>query len=172
MKIAITGHTSGLGKSIHNYAVEHDITVLGFSRSNGFNITDFRDRKLLINSVADCDVFINNAYDKYGQLDVLYELYEEWKTKSKLIVSIGSMASNAAEWRLKPCLYSTVKKALDVATYQLINSHDRQGCKLMIFKPGYLGDNNGKIPYAYAAKFLLDAIQNNHYETTELVIRP
>jgi hypothetical protein len=172
MKIAITGHTSGLGKSIYNYSIEQNINAIGFSRSNGFNITDSKDRKLLINSVANCDVFINNAYDRYGQLDLLYELYDEWKTSSKLIVSIGSMAGNAAEWRLRPCIYSTIKKALDVATYQLINSHDRQGCKLMVFKPGYLGDDPGKISYAYAAKFLVDAIQNNQYEITELVLRP
>lgn len=172
MKIALTGHTSGFGKSMYDYATLHGIDVLGFSRSNGFNITDNRARKLIINSSVDCDVFINNAYDRYGQLDILYELYEEWKNSKKLIVTVGSIASNAAEWRLKPCLYSTVKKALDVATYQLINSHDRNGCKLMIFKPGYLGNETGKISYAYASKFLLDAVLDNQYEITELVLRP
>lgn len=172
MKLAITGHTSGLGKSISRLAHERNINVIGFSRTNGFNITDHRDRKILINSVSDFDVFINNAYDRYGQLDLLYELYDEWKAQNKLIINIGSMASNAAEWRLRPCLYSTVKKALDVATYQLINSHDRKGCKLMIFKPGYLGDGTDKISYDYAAKFLIDTMLNNQYEITELVLRP
>jgi len=172
MKLAITGHTSGLGKSIYNYSIEQDIDVIGFSRSNGFDITNRDDRKRLIDTVTHCDVFINNAYDRYGQLDLLYELYDEWKNSKKLIVTVGSMASNAAEWRLRPCLYSTVKKALDVATYQLVNSHDRHGCKLMIFKPGYLGDGAGKISHAYASKFLLDAIHNNQYEITELVLRP
>lgn len=172
MKIAITGHTSGLGKSLLNCAAIRSLDTIGFSRSNGFDISNHDTRVEIIKQSHDCDVFINNAYDKYAQIDLLYDLYSEWKTQRKLIVTIGSMASNAAEWRLRPCIYSTVKKALDVATYQLINSHDRKDCKLMIFKPGYLGDGAGKISYDYAANLLLDSIQNNKHEITELVLKP
>ena len=172
MKIAITGHTSGLGKSIADYASDCNYSVACFSRSNGYNITNDIDRMRIVSEIADCDVFINNAYDRYGQIDMLYDVYNSWKTSKKLIVTVGSIASNAAEWRLRPCLYSTVKKALDVVTYQLVNSHDRKGCKLMIFKPGYLGDGDNQIPYAYAAKFMFDTINNNQYETVEVVLRP
>lgn len=172
MKLAVTGHTSGLGKSIVDYAISCNHSVKCFSRSNGYNITVDADRLRIISEIADCDVFINNAYDRYGQLDLLYDVYNNWKHDNKLILSVGSIASNAAEWRLRPCLYSTIKKALDVATYQLVNSHDRQGCKLMIFKPGYLGDGDNKIPYNYAAKFMFDAITNNQYEMIEVVLRP
>ncbi len=171
MKIAITGHTSGLGKSILKIADSLNINTVGFSKSTGFDITNPDDRMRIILNSTDCDVFINNAYDKYAQIDLLYDLYNTWKSQKKLIVTVGSMASNAAEWRLRPCIYSTVKKALDVATYQLINSHDRKGCKLMIFKPGYLGDGEGKISYDYAAAFLIDSIQKNQYEITELVLK-
>jgi hypothetical protein len=163
MKVAITGHTSGLGKSL-NSLFQNSI---GMSRSNGFNI--LHTDKIIEHS-KNCDVFINNAYDGYGQLELLYDLYDEWKDdSSKTIVTIGSLASNAAEWRLKPCKYSTVKKALDIATYQLVNSHHRK-CKLMIFKPGYLGNNH--IPYDYAAKKLYNAILENDYETIEITLRP
>lgn len=172
MKVAITGHTSGLGLHIASYLQSQDINVIGFSKSTGYDINNIKDRQRIISESADCDFFINNAYDKYGQIDLLYEIYNQWKDKNKLIVTVGSMASNAAEWRLTPCLYSTIKKSLDVATYQLINSHDRNGCKLMIFKPGYLGIGDNKIPYDYAAKFLIDAILNNKFETTEIVLRP
>jgi NAD(P)-dependent dehydrogenase (short-subunit alcohol dehydrogenase family) len=172
MKIAITGHTSGLGRSLSEYAIMNGHIVVGFSKSTGYDITSSTARQSIISSITDCDVFINNAYDKFGQLELLYDVYNKWKSNKKLIVTVGSMASNAAEWRLQPCMYSTIKKALDVATYQLVNSHDRNGCKLMIFKPGYLGDSDGKIPYDYAAKFLLDAVDNNMYETIELVLRP
>lgn len=169
MKIAITGHTKGLGKTICNIHGEHDI--IGFSRSNGFDITVKEHRMKMIELSQDCDVFINNAYDKFGQIELLYDLYGSWKNKNKTIVTIGSYASNAAEWRLQPCLYSTVKKSLDVVTYQLVNSHDRNGCKLMIFKPSYIGDGENKIPYQFAAKYLLDAIKNNKHQTIELVLR-
>ena len=161
MKVAITGHTKGLGKSLSAL-----FNTVGMSRSNGF---DIKNSQQIIEHSKHCDVFINNAYDGYGQLDLLYDLYSVWKDdSSKTIVTIGSMASNAAEWRLKPCKYSTVKKALDVATYQLVNSHHRK-CKLMIFKPGYLGDKG--IPYDTAAYKLQQAITNNDYETIEITLR-
>lgn len=172
MKVAITGHTSGLGLQITLYLKSQNIDVVGFSKSTGYDINNAKDRHRMIVESLDCDVFINNAYDRYGQIDLLYEIYNQWKNKNKCIVTVGSLASNAAEWRLAPCLYSTVKKSLDVATYQLINSHDRNGCKLMIFKPGYLGIGKNKIPYDYAAKYLIDAINNNTFETTEIVLRP
>lgn len=167
MKYAITGHTSGFGYQLHKLT-----DSMGFSRHNGFDINKKEDRKRIIDASHNCDIFVNNAYDKYGQIDLLYDVYDAWKDKPKLIVTIGSLASNAAEWRLRPCLYSTVKKALDVATYQLINSHDRQGCKLMIFKPGYMGTGQNQIDFHYAAKFLINAIDNNLHETTEIVLRP
>lgn len=172
MKIAITGHTKGLGLELFLQATKLGFNTVGFSRSNNYNITIAEDRKRIIKNSEDCDIFINNAYDRYGQLDLLYEIYESWKIQKKLIITIGSLASNAAEWRLKPCLYSTVKKSLDIATYQLINSHDRKGCKLMIFKPGYLGPGSDKIPYNYAANYLLNSLINNTFETTEIVLRP
>lgn len=171
MKFALTGHTRGLGLSLYN-TLRTDFSVTGFSKSLGYDITNKIDRQHIISTIDDCDVFINNAYDMYGQLDLLYEVYDSWKNKNKLIVTVGSIASNAAEWRLQPCLYSTIKKSLDTATYQLINSHNRKGCKLMIFKPGYLGNEPGKIQYNFAANYLINAIIDNKYETTELVLRP
>lgn len=172
MNFAITGHTKGLGLSLLTQLQNQNFKVIGFSKSSGYNINNNYDRQRIIGQLVDCDVFINNAYDRYGQLDLLYELYDSWKDKNKLIVTVGSIASNAAEWRLQPCLYSTIKKSLDTATYQLINSHDRKGCKLMIFKPGYLGNEPGKIQYNFAANYLINAIIDNKYETTELVLRP
>lgn len=171
MKIALTGHTRGLGKSIYEQCNNDIASVIGFSKSNGFDITSAEDRKKIIELSDDCDVFINNAYDRFGQIEMLYDLYDKWKAKEKTIVTIGSYASNAAEWRLQPCLYSTVKKSLDVVTYQLVNSHDRKGCKLMIFKPSYLGNKESQIPYEFAANYLLAAIKNNTHQTIELVLR-
>lgn len=171
MHIAITGHTSGLGKSLEKIGLESGHSVIGFSRSTGFDITDKKSRLKILEKIENCDVFINNAYCNYGQIDMLYDVYSNWKDKHKTIVTIGSYAANAAEWRLQPCLYSTVKKALDVATYQLINSHDRRGCKLMIFKPGYLGNDQGQIPFNYAAEYLLNVIYNNTYQSIEIVLK-
>ena len=47
MKIAITGHTSGIGKYLFNeLSKEHD--VIGYSRTNMFDISDSEDVILLI----------------------------------------------------------------------------------------------------------------------------
>ena len=58
MKIAITGHSKGIGKACFD-VLSKDHEVIGFSRSNGFNIN--QPRKIFIASI-NCDVFINNAY--------------------------------------------------------------------------------------------------------------
>ena len=58
MKIAITGHTTGIGKAIHDWFLG-DADILGFSKSNGYDITNKDDRIKIINESMDCDVFIN-----------------------------------------------------------------------------------------------------------------
>jgi nucleoside-diphosphate-sugar epimerase len=46
MKIAITGHTQGLGQAFFNHFQSH--TVIGFSRSNGYNIASPADRNKIL----------------------------------------------------------------------------------------------------------------------------
>jgi hypothetical protein len=86
MKIAITGHTSGIGKALFDYFFSY--TPMGFSRSNGYNINHIENRKKIINQCADCDVFINNAYSNgiNSQLYLLQEMHSAWVGKEKLII--------------------------------------------------------------------------------------
>lgn len=82
MKIAITGHTSGIGKCLYDTFTENGNTVLGFSRSNGYDITSADDRKRIVDETTDCDVFINNAFNFVDmasncQLNLLEEVYEK-----------------------------------------------------------------------------------------------
>ena len=77
MKIAITGHTSGIGKAIYD-GIGHE--VVGFSRDTGHNINDIFHRMKIVDSVADCDVFINNAHDRFNQVNMLNELYQNCST--------------------------------------------------------------------------------------------
>ena len=53
MKIAITGHTKGIGKCIFDNIISD-----GFSRTNGFDITK---PDTFIDSIKNFDVFINNT---------------------------------------------------------------------------------------------------------------
>jgi hypothetical protein len=86
MKIAITGHTSGIGKALF----ERVDNAVGFSLTSGYNITDPVKRADIVNNIYDCDVFINNAFDRYGQCEMLFDVWKSWKDTNKIIINIGS----------------------------------------------------------------------------------
>jgi len=147
MKIAITGHTSGLGKALFKrYSSKHQ--VFGYCRSNGFDIRDFSK---LAREINVCDIFINNAYDRYSQVDLLREIFNLWQQKNKTIINISSLAST----NLKPLLdqklspYAVCKIALDaqVKLCQMVKSN----CRVINIRPGYFNklDLNSLSEYIY-----------------------
>ena len=93
MKVAITGHTQGIGLALKSVYEQHGHHVLGFSRSNGYDITNSEDRKKIIQQIQDYDLFLNNAHD-YDQTFcgtyMLTELWETWKDQKKTIANISS----------------------------------------------------------------------------------
>jgi hypothetical protein len=91
MKIAITGHTSGVGKALYNKLTEHGHDVISFSRSNGFDITDPASRIQIIETSKDVNVFINNAWAPKGQTELLKQLIMAYRDQSTIIVNISSM---------------------------------------------------------------------------------
>ena len=97
MKIAITGHTQGLGQAFFKYFQLH--TVIGFSRSNGYNIANPADRNKILDEIKDFDIFINNAYNNYddSQLQLLMDVYNIWKGTDKIIINISSRYTNGTE---------------------------------------------------------------------------
>jgi nucleoside-diphosphate-sugar epimerase len=90
MKVAITGHSKGIGKALADIFCNNGHTVLGFSRSNGFDISESSNRASIIKDSQDVDIFINNAYHPTGQLELLKEIIEQWKHSNKIIINIGS----------------------------------------------------------------------------------
>ena len=96
MKYSITGHTRGIGKCAFERLSPN---VIGFSKSTGYDITNFSDRKRIIDESANCDVFINNAYNyedwDNSQLDMLKEIYADWiADKDKCIINMSSSAAD------------------------------------------------------------------------------
>ena len=87
MKIAITGHTQGIGKGLFERLSPN---AIGFSKSTGYDILKKEDRQRIIREVVDCDVFINNAPAEFGQTYLFLELFEEWKNLNKTIINVGS----------------------------------------------------------------------------------
>lgn len=173
LKFAITGHTKGLGKEIAKH-VDH----LGFSKSNGYDISTNLGRHIIVNEAADCDVFINCAYcGDYSQVNMLYDIFNSWHDKNKLIINIGSETTSGIKNHIWP--YSAQKAALDKASEQL--SFLNRPCRVTNFKFGYI--NSERVikhinPEKYiniedATKFILDSIDVSFkYRLTEILLRP
>lgn len=125
-KLAITGHTSGLGACL-----AQRYPHLGFSRSNGFNITNPHP---IILGLEDCEVFVNNAYSGPAQVELLYEVFAAWKGQHRLIINISSNSPDGIkkiEHR-----YAAYKAALDRASEQLGYLGD--ACRVVNIRPGWI----------------------------------
>ena len=118
MKVAITGHTRGLGAELLRCFDMRGHSVVGFSRENGFDISKEADRINIVEQVSECDVFINNAYSGFAQVDLLNRVFAMWCKKSyKYIINIGSDSSYHQKYRQHP--YAVHKIALDEQCRQL-----------------------------------------------------
>ena len=138
MKIAITGHTSGLGKSFYDECIARGHIVQGFSRSNGYDLRDYSQVGIMLEQGKDFELFINNAKADYIQAQILYRLARKWTHGT--IVSIGSgILETDPAWTDTFLLeYFTQKIALQHAHHVL---EPLVAVKLILLNPGHLGDN-------------------------------
>ena len=72
MRVAITGHTNGLGKELYNRFDD----VKGFSSSNDYDVSDNYERAKIINEIDKFDLFINNAHPFFDQTRLLMEVFD------------------------------------------------------------------------------------------------
>jgi NADP-dependent 3-hydroxy acid dehydrogenase YdfG len=137
-KIAITGHTKGIGKELYDYYSALGIEVLGFSRTNGYDISKADAQERIINESLDCDLFINSAYFRYSQIDLLQRWYgHHYKKPNFMIVNLSSLAGDASMFLGKVYPYGLHKKALDDVSYQM-NLSAGCKCKIINVKPGHV----------------------------------
>jgi len=68
MKIAITGHTAGIGKAFAEQLARRGHVIIGISRRDGENIRRVSHTATLIEP---CELFINNAQTGYAQTELL-----------------------------------------------------------------------------------------------------
>lgn len=149
MKIAITGHSAGIGLALSNLYQARGHEVIGLSRRNGFNI---RSIPKIISQVEPCDIFINNAQVGFAQTELLFAMYELWSNKNKTIINISTMMTSEPS----SCLpgfdmiqYYVQKKTLEEAIVQLRGLH--QWPRLILVKPGGVATQPDQIsprPYA------------------------
>lgn len=147
MKIAITGHTHGIGKTFAEQLNKRGHEIIGISRRNGENIRRVPHTATLIEPAG---LFINNAQSNYAQTELLYEVWKRWANwippREKWIWNISTMLTQNPEDYKAGGLnaellgqYRTQKIALEEASQQL-----RAKCKwpkISIIRPGTVATN-------------------------------
>jgi hypothetical protein len=139
MKIAITGHTAGIGQSLAQvlHARGHDI--VGLSKRNGDNV---RNTPKIVEKIVPCDLFINNAQAGYAQTELLYSVWERWQDQpGKHIWCIGTMMTQSPTdvpiigySDISMSQYRNQKIALDDAISQL--RHKKHLPVITMIRPG------------------------------------
>jgi NADP-dependent 3-hydroxy acid dehydrogenase YdfG len=142
MKIAITGHTAGIGQALaKEYSLDgHEI--VGLSRREGNNI---RNIPKICDQIEPCDAFVNNAQAGYAQTELLFEMAHRWSgTKKHIIVISTIMAHDPVS--VLPGLdmdqYRVQKVALEEAVRQIRNR--RLGIKITLVRPGNIATSADK----------------------------
>ena len=138
MKIAITGHTAGIGKSFAKQLKSKGHEIIGISRRDDENIRRIPHTASLIEP---CDFFINNAQSQYAQTELLYEIWQRWQGMKKYIWNISTMmtelpVNNVPDGQddIKMSQYRNQKIALEEASRQL--KHKNNWPQISIIRPG------------------------------------
>ena len=133
MKIAITGHTKGIGAELCK-KLEPNNLILGYSRTNGYDISSSDGIDKLIDDAITADVFINNAYADLAQVEIFKKLFNAWKDDSaKTIVNIIRRAKYQGPRSNKYYIFKT--ELSKVANSALFNG---KKCRIININPGYV----------------------------------
>jgi NADP-dependent 3-hydroxy acid dehydrogenase YdfG len=142
MKIAITGHTAGIGQAL---ATEYQLDgheIIGLSQREGNNI---RNTFKICDQIEPCDIFVNNAQAGYAQTELLFEMAQRWQGTKKHIIVISTMMAQEPVSSL-PGLdmdqYRVQKVALEEAVHQIKNR--RLGLRFTLVRPGYIATQTGQ----------------------------
>lgn len=156
MKVAITGHTSGLGLEIYNFLKNKNYDVIGFSRSNNFLLPN--DFENIIEISKKCDLFFNNAHVGIIQSKFIESLYNYLP-----IITSGSIAAD----------YIKLKKTYNHEKYIIENTHKKykkiSKFPMLLLKMGYLENYNqyDAIPYKEILSFLDTWLENKRASIIE-----
>jgi hypothetical protein len=141
-RIAITGHSAGIGQAFAKIYKEQGHEVVGLSRRNGFNI---RNIPKLLGEIGSCDIFINNAQVGFAQTELLFAVHQTWQgVPNKQIISISTLMTSLPSsciQGLDMLHYHVQKTTLEEAVRQLRGLQDWP--KLCLIKPGKI-DTQGQ----------------------------
>ena len=138
MQIAITGHTGYIGGYLYNNLPAKK----GFSRSQGYDITDPAIRQKIVQECRDMDVFINCAHGGPGtaQTDMLWEIYDSFKNTDRYIINIGTDKADPNIWSTVRDDYPLEKSILATTVDHMQKQHKGK-CKISIINPNVVNDN-------------------------------
>ena len=168
MKIAITGHTAGIGKAFAEQLGQRGHTIVGISRREGENIRRVPHTASLIEP---CDLFINNAQTGYAQTELLYEVWSRWQGQQKYIWNISTMMTESpvnsqpnGQPDLTMSQYRNQKLALEEASRQL--RFKNSWPQISIIRPGGVTtqdqfDNTNKANVDVWVKSVIDTFSHN-----------
>jgi NADP-dependent 3-hydroxy acid dehydrogenase YdfG len=178
MKIAITGHTAGIGQALSKLYIQQGHVIVGLSQREGNNI---RNIPKTADQIEPCDVFVNNAQAGYAQTELLFEMARRWTgTKKHIIVISTQMTQDPIS-----CLpgldmdqYRIQKVALEQAVQQIRNR--QLSIRLTVVRPGNIATSADKtVPPAADvdnwAKTLMDIFEmatNNNLRVPDISLGP
>ncbi len=140
MKYVITGHRSGIGKSIFDYySKQSNVNCVGYDSSHYLDLNDSKVHSDFIDSCKDASVIVLNAHtgQQHVSLETLYNLY---KQDLKHIIVMGSMVSKI--WKTSQEVpkgfesYWSQKKLLDKLIEELYNPNNP--LKISIIRPAWV----------------------------------
>ena len=160
MKIAISGHSAGIGQALATIYASQGHEIIGLSRRNGYNI---RVIPKVAGMIEPCDMFINNAQVGFAQTELLFEIARRWQGTGKHIINISTMMTQQpipSIPGLDMLEYRVQKVAMEEAVTQL--RHQRLGIKLTIVRPGKINTQGtgGTDPKIWAQE-LIDILNKN-----------
>lgn len=142
MKIAITGHTAGIGQALANLYSQQGHVIIGLSQREGNNI---RNIPKICDQIEPCDMFVNNAQSGYAQTELLFEMARRWTGTKKHIVVISTQMTQDPVSPL-PGLdmdqYRIQKVALEESVKQIRNR--RLQIRLTTVRPGNIATSPDK----------------------------
>ena len=90
MKVALTGHSKGIGAALARTLTDQGHVVVGYDLTNSYDITQPGVIKTIVEMSSDCDVFINNAYVDVAQTKLFNAIISAWQYTDKMIINISS----------------------------------------------------------------------------------
>ena len=178
MKIAITGHTAGIGQALAKEYTLDGHEIVGLSKREGNNI---KNMPKICDQIEPCDIFVNNAQAGYAQTELLFEMAQRWQGTRKHIIVISTIMTQAP-LSVLPGLemdqYRIQKVALEESVKQIRNR--RLGVKITIVRPGNIATSPDKtVPpaadvnnWARTLLDLFDMAKNNDLAIPDISLGP